>query len=43
MQIDVVVSQPLLGGQPGAEATVGRLADARLFEAERRQQRRAGV
>ena len=39
MQVDVVVSQSLLDGQAGADAAVGRLGDAGLVEAERRQQR----
>ncbi len=39
MQVDVVVSEALLGGQPGPQPAVRRLADPRLVQAERRQQR----
>ena len=38
MQIDVVVSQALLGGQTRAETLVRGLGDAGLIEAERREQ-----
>ncbi len=39
MQVDVVVSQALLGGQARAQALVRGLGDAGLVEAERREQR----
>jgi hypothetical protein len=38
MQVDVVVSEPLLERQAGAEPLVGRLGDTRLSEAQRGQQ-----
>ncbi len=38
MQVDVVVSEALLGGQPRAQAPVSGFGDARLFEPERREQ-----
>ena len=38
MQIHIVVSQPLLGGQTRAESLVRGLGDAGLIEAERREE-----